>query len=293
MELQWAETLGLSQEDHLSGWTDWREAPPAEFGVIGDPVAHSLSPRMHRAAFRALGWTYRYRAIRVPESEFVVAIDWLTRLGYRGLNVTLPLKEHAFRWAQVLDEPTVRLGVANTLCLNAGRATNTDAPGFMDVLSDAGLGPSTPILLLGAGGTAKAFAQVLVEAGHRVSIWNRTASRAEALAASVGAVALRDATASGFEAIVNATAAGLSGESPPIDWRGSSKGLVAIDAGYAAEPTPFVREARRRGFRSIDGRPLLLAQGVRSFEWWHGIEAPRAPMSSAIGPLECSVSTRR
>ncbi|HRI44647.1 MAG TPA: shikimate dehydrogenase [Fimbriimonadaceae bacterium] len=272
----------------MNGWTDWRETPPAEFAVIGDPVAHSLSPRMHRAAIRSLGWTYHYRAIRVPESEFGLAIDWLTRLGFRGLNVTLPLKEQAFRWADTLDEPTHRLGVANTLCLLTGRGTNTDAPGFMDVLLGAGLGPGSSILLLGAGGTARALAKVLVEAGHQVSIWNRTASKALVLAASVGAVTVREATAAGFAAIVNATAAGLAGESPPIDWSGSSKGTVVIDAGYADEPTPFVREARQRGLMAIDGRPLLLAQGVRSFEWWHGIEAPRLAMSSAIGLMPCA-----
>lgn len=264
----------------------WREAPAAEFAVIGDPVGHSLSPAMHRAAFRALGWTYRYRAIRVPAEEFAPALAWLTRLGYRGLNVTLPLKEQAFGWADILDEPTLRLGVANTLCLATGRGTNTDAPGFLDVLREAGVTPGGRVLLLGAGGTARALARVLADAGHGVSIWNRTASRAEKLASEVGGVAVEGAAAAGYSLVVNATAAGLAGESPPVEWRGAEGSTLAIDAAYGEGPTPFVRDAARRGLRAMDGRALLLAQGTRSFEWWHGVPAPRGPMASALGLLE-------
>lgn len=266
----------------MTGWTDWRDAPPAEYGVVGDPIGHSLSPRMHRAAFRELGWTYAYRAIRVPAAEFNPALDWLTRLGYRGLNVTQPLKEAAFAWADEIDEESRRYGALNTLCLARRRGTNTDAPGFLDVLNQLKARANSSVLLLGAGGTAQALARALIRAGFRLGIWNRTLSSAQALAASIGGQALADAAVADFEIIVNTTAAHLTGDCPLIDWRGASGVAIAIDAGYGVGPTPFMRQATDCGVPTTDGRSLLLAQGARSFEWWHETPAPREAMQAAI-----------
>lgn len=261
----------------MTPWHEWRNAPPsAEFAVIGDPVAHSWSPRIHRAAFRALGWSYAYEAIRVPEDEFDDALAWLTRLGYRGLNVTLPLKACAARWADAVDEPSAALGALNTLCLPRSRGTNTDGPGFLDVLTALGIQPPGPVLLLGAGGTARTLAVVLARSGYEVRVWNRTRSRAEEMAAQVGlsALILDTPSAAGCGLVVDATSAGLRGEAPPVDWAGVAAGGWALAAAYGEAAAPFLANARQAGLQAVDGRAMLVAQAARSFEWWHGVPAP-------------------
>lgn len=263
---------------------EWREAPPGDFAVLGDPVSHSLSPRMQSAAFEALGLTHTYEAIRVPVVEFDEAATHLSRLGYRGLNVTVPLKEIAFQWAGEPDEIATRIGAANTLDLRSGRATNTDAPGFLDVLADLGVRPPAKVLVLGAGGTARALAVALDAAGFPFTVYNRTSERARTMLASltIEAPVASELSIEGFGAVVNATSAELSGSSLDFDWNAASPECRAIDMFYAAGETAFVRDAHKAGLTAVDGRAMLVAQGARSLEWWLGVEAPRSAMLRAI-----------
>jgi shikimate dehydrogenase len=228
---------------------------------------------------------YRYEAIRVPEAEFAEALDWLTRLGYQGLNVTVPLKQHAFRWASLAEGDSEQFGVLNTLSLADGRGINTDAPGFLDTLRWLGVAPRGKALVLGAGGTAQSLVRVLHNAGFEVSLWNRTRSRATALVGALGLpINIVDAArAAGQDLIVNATSAGLAGEAPLVDWSSTHTDTVAIDAVYAAEPTLFMRHAAEAGAQTADGRLLLAAQAARSFAWWHGTEPPYEVMRSVVG----------
>jgi len=158
---------------------DWPDAMPTDFAVIGDPVAHSWSPRMMAAAFGALGLPWHYGAIRVPLGEFEAAVSHLADLGVRGVNITVPLKEAAFAWARDIDAASQSLGALNTLDLQNGRGTNTDAPGFLDLLDRFAPKGGRALLLLGAGGTARALAPVLLAAGWTVRIANRTRARAD------------------------------------------------------------------------------------------------------------------
>ena len=131
----------------------WRDAPGADFAVLGDPVGHSRSPKMHEAAYRALGLKHTYVAVRVCAEELPEALDHLAKKGYRGVNLTVSLKEAGARWALHPDEFVKRVGSANTLNLLERTATNTDAPGFIDTLPPLAVWPPSRVLVLGAGGT--------------------------------------------------------------------------------------------------------------------------------------------
>lgn len=256
---------------------EWRDAPAADFAVIGDPVSHSRSPRMHTAAYEALGLPYRYVAVRIPAGEVGEALDHLASLGYRGVNVTVPHKAEAMAWARHPDALAVRIGVANTIDLTDGRATNTDAPGFLDTISE--FGEALDIVILGAGGTARALAAVLPANGHRVRIWNRTRERAQELAAEFDLLVIDEPTAAAA-LVVNTTSVGLQNARLEIDWATARPATVAYDMVYGH--TQFLGEAHEHGLRTVDGKPQLVAQGARSFAWWLGIEPPRDVMMEAI-----------
>ena len=141
------------------------------------------------------------------------------------------------------------------------------------------------MLILGAGGTARTLAMALQGLGLKVAVWNRTRQRAEDLAMEApGLIVLDEPVARGCSLIVNATAAGLSGNSPPVDWSGVQDRALAIDAVYAKEPTPFMLAAREHGLEAADGRLMLVAQAARSFAWWHGGEPPYDAMLSVVMP---------
>jgi shikimate dehydrogenase len=268
----------------MNDFYPWREAPEAEFGVIGDPVGHSLSPRMHTAAYSALGLPYRYVAIQVPAGEVAQALARLRSIGYQGINVTVPHKEEALTWASHVEPLARRVRAANTLKLAEGACINTDAPGFLDTLK--GFDPSRPsALLLGAGGSARAVAVALLTAGYNLFLYNRTQARVEALAAElkIPAYQIREtADPTGVSLIVNTTSASLNKEMLHVQWDRAEKGALAYDLMYSKEPTPFLQSAAQRGLATMDGRAMLVAQGARAFKWWLGIDPPRDVMLNAI-----------
>lgn len=212
-------------------------------------------------------------------SEVAEALEHLREIGYWGVNVTVPNKAEALVWASKPDEFALRIGAANTLDLRTRAAINTDAPGFLDTLSEFEFPEGNSALILGAGGSARAVAAALPDAGFRVAIWNRTAKRAHEIAADFGLEAVATPSA-GYDLIVNTTSAGLGAEVLPIDWGSAKPGGLAYDLVYGQ--TPFLKSAALHGMRIVDGRRLLVAQGARSLEWWLGVDAPRAAMWEAI-----------
>lgn len=268
----------------MRAW-EWRDAPAARFAVIGDPISHSRSPVMHEAALRHRGLPGAYVAVRVPRGEVVEALDWLRDLGYEGVNVTVPHKEEAAQWCRPGDDFAERVGVVNTVRLKDRVGINTDGPGFLETLRDAAFEPRTgPVLLLGAGGAARAVAFALADAGAEVRIFNRTRERAEVLAAEAGGrvTAVPVADLAGAALVVNATSAHL-GEGAPLELYGEfSPAILAYDLSYAAGGTPFLRVAQAAGARVLDGLDLLVAQGALSLEWWTGCDAPRDVMRAAV-----------
>ncbi|RYG24256.1 shikimate dehydrogenase, partial [bacterium] len=134
---------------------EWQEAPAADFAVIGDPVAHSRSPQMHNAAFKALGLDFKYVAVHVPPGEVKAALSHLAELGYQGINVTVPHKEEAIGWCLHVDKFVTEVQAVNTIDLERKAGINTDAGGFLATLPEL---PTKTALVLGAGGSARALA---------------------------------------------------------------------------------------------------------------------------------------
>jgi shikimate dehydrogenase len=266
----------------MTEFWEWREAPPGHFAVLGDPIAHSKSPAMHAAAYRARGLRLDYRAVRVPLDELAPALARLRDLGYRGVNCTVPLKEAAAEWAKGRggweedDGLAPRVG-ANTLDLRTSRAASTDEAGFMASLPPD-LKPGKA-LILGAGGSGKALALALRDAGWSLRLWNRTPGRWEdwsQLPAQAEVVSA--AESAGCTLVVNATSAGLAGLAPPVKWSGSGH---AVELAYG-RVSPFLAQAEGAGWTGQDGRAMLVEQGALAFEWWLRIPAPRKDMLQAV-----------
>lgn len=262
----------------MTEWFEWREAPEGDFAVIGDPIAHSWSPRM----FEAAKISNEYNAIRVPISEFDQAINRLVNAGYRGVNVTAPLKEVAFLWASEADDVTARIQAANTLCLLTNRATNTDHVGFMRALM-ANHMVNGVALVLGAGGSARAVLVALERLGFSIRLWNRTGSRAERLVSDLSLLCrvVEHCEAGDVNLVVNTTSASRNGGALPVTW-GPTMGL-AYDVVYGSEPTAFMTEARSAGWRACDGRQMLVEQAAESYYWWTGESLNKEAMAHALG----------
>jgi shikimate dehydrogenase len=251
--------------------SDWRNVPRGDFAVIAADASHSLSPVMHNAAFEAVGKPYHYRAINVPPGEVAQALDHLANMGYRGINVTMPHKEEAMGWLSEfrnVEYPEVR--AVNTIRLSDRVGFNTDTHGLGRSVAQLGLSRGERCLVLGAGGSAAAAIAVLHRLGLRVSVWNRTKSRAEHLLArlSIPASLVDSADLSGFRMVMNATSAGKVGEEPPVRWSSASEDCVAYDLYYAKGGTPFLRSARSKGLVTIDGVLLLVLQGAEAWPCW-------------------------
>ena len=276
--------------------------------VLGQPIAHSRSPRMHNAALRELGLAgeWGYEAIELAPEEFADGVRRLIGEGFVGANVTIPHKQAALRLADRASAAASEIGAANTLTFADGsiRAENTDAPGLLAALEADPRGERA--IVLGAGGAGRGAVWALREGGAEVSVWNRTAERADALAAELGVESLGAGpieSLAGVGLVVNATAIGLDpasgAESTPgrtePDFRHPLKDLpfsvdqvgdqiVVVDLVYGATETELVRVARERGARTVDGLEVLVRQGAASFEIWTGLEAPLATMRRAVRP---------
>lgn len=264
--------------------------------LFGDPVAHTVSPAMHNAALRHLGLPGRYEARRVARADLAAAVAELRGAGYLGANVTIPHKEATARLVDTLSERAAAIGAVNTIVNEGGalRGDNTDAPGLLAALeATLGMVPyGMRLLLLGAGGAARAAAVALLSGGPAgLAIYNRDGTRAEALAARmreryggrVRAVGATAARAEGAEAdlIVNATSAGLDGVSLPLDGLRPRPGAALYDMIYTPSPTPLMRELAAQGTTVADGLSMLVFQAAASFLAWTGREAPVEVMREA------------
>jgi shikimate dehydrogenase len=243
---------------------------------------------MMNAAFAELGLDWRYLHLPVPPELFAETVRALPGSGYRGANVTIPHKLAAHALADELTEAAAAIGAVNTLSFEEGRVggDNTDAGGLMDALG--GERP-TSALVLGAGGAARAVVWALREAGAEVTVWNRTAERARALADEL-AVGWSERPGSA-ELLVNTTAVGLS-EDDELEALPLVEAGTVVDLVYGPEPTALLRWAAARGARVVDGVEVLVHQGARSFERWTGRQAPVETMRRAASSPVSSTSIR-
>lgn len=268
------------------------------FGVLGDPIDHSLSPAMHNAAFAALGLPHVYLRYRVPPAALSTALREARRLRFGGLNLTVPLKEAVLPLLDALTPEAARIGAVNTILFRDGGklvGDNTDGRGFLRALGPAVRLRGAHAVLVGAGGSARAVGTALAAAGcARVSIVNRTRGRAEALAAHLAAAggaavsvhplrALTDASLLGdARLVVNTTPIALSGGALSVRHRATPRGCLFVDLGYGPTPSAWVRAARRAGRPACDGAGMLLHQGALALEAWLRRPAPLAAMASAL-----------
>lgn len=265
---------------------DWRELKePAGLGLalLGDPVEHSLSPKMQTAALKAAGIVGEYTAVRVSSEEFSACVRRLATLGYAGANVTVPHKALAAEIGLADDDIVQQIRAANSLKFSGDiLARNTDVAGFMKPIKNAHRGQA---LVLGAGGAAAAAIYGLAKEGWTVRIWSRTNERAADLAGLYPEVnSTPEPDPSDCSLIVNATPVGLTGgEMPDLRWDLVQQNTTFYDLAYREGPTDFLERAEALGHYVIDGREMLVEQGAISFEWWTGTAAPRDVMRRAVG----------
>lgn len=279
-------------------------------GIVGDPVAHSLSPRMQNAAFEALGLNWRYLAFRVPTGALPQALRGIAALGLVGSNVTVPHKEAAASLVDEADPVARRIGAVNTIRVADGRLQgfNTDAAGVIDAITHDGhtnmSGKRCVVFGAGGGGRAAVFALAGASAA-RVTVLNRTASRARGLVEVVAQAAPQCQLDAGpltpetveramehVEIVVQATTATMSaamgGSGGRADWlqaleRGLRDGMTVLDMVYTPTWTELLSAAREAGAVTVSGLAMLVYQGARSFELWTGQPAPIDAMRRAVG----------
>jgi shikimate dehydrogenase len=249
-------------------------------GVLGWPVSHSRSPRLHGFWLERHGIDGAYLPLPVHPDRFASAVRALADLGFAGANVTIPHKIAAFEVCDAVDRTAARAGAVNTLVFAEGRITgsNTDGFGFIENVRDIAPGwrpDSGPAVLLGAGGAARAIAAALLDAGcPRVTLVNRTPATAEALAKDLGG-AIDVAAApplSDCALLVNTTSLGMQGQPPlEIDLAPLPGSAVVSDIVYVPMETPLLAAARARGLRAVDGLGMLLHQARPGFEAWFGV----------------------
>lgn len=249
-------------------------------GVIGWPIAHSRSPALHGHWLARHRIDGAYLPLPVAPPDLATAMNGLRAAGFAGLNVTLPHKQSVMPLCDTLDPSAARAGAVNTLVFGPDgiAGSNTDGAGFLANLRAHGVDPASgPVLILGAGGSARAIAAVLLALGAQVTICNRTQSRAEALAAALPGLrvapwAHRAQALPGHALLVNTTQLGMTGQPPlelPLD--DAPPDLAVADIVYAPLETPLLAAARVRGLATVGGVGMLLHQAAPGFAAWFGV----------------------
>ncbi len=261
--------------------------------LIGDPIEHTMSPAMHNAAFKKLGLDYIYIPFRVKSAELADAVAGLRALNIRGFNVTIPHKVSVIPLLDNLDPLAEKIGAVNTVVNDGGvlKGFNTDAEGFLWALQGRGIEPRDKnIVILGAGGAARAISYVLAEKGAHLTVLNRKLELdwAENIArliqkelgqdVKVGELTSRALSLALTKAdiLINATSVGMSpaGHRSPVPAKLLTRSIVVFDIVYNPIMTKLLKEAKAAGARIIGGVDMLAWQGALAFEKWTGQPAP-------------------
>jgi len=269
------------------------------FALIGDPVERSLSPEMHNAAFNALGLDCAYIALRVPSEMLADVVEGIRAIRLAGFNVTHPHKVKIIDLLDKLDKSAEMVGAVNTVTNDGGKLVgfNTDGDGAVRALeSKVGKLSGKKILLLGAGGAARAIAFSLAQAGAKLTIANRTAPKAKALVVAInkklGAKAAHVVLKKNIlvdeikrsDILINATSTGMY---PDVDRTLVTadmmhSGLIVNDIVYEPLQTKLLRDAKRAGAKMVNGLGMLVNQGAMAFEIWAGKRAPVKVMEATV-----------
>ncbi len=270
------------------------DPPPPLYAVMGNPVAHSLSPQIHAMFARQFRIRLDYRRIQVDVGGFDQAVDSFRAEGGQGLNVTVPFKIEAWELADRRTERAQLAGAANTLWFTDDRvhADNTDGVGMCrDIAGNVDFGlAGRRVLVVGAGGAVRGVLGPLLEASPAaVMIANRSVDKAETLAGVFAGLSRIETggfdalPGRSFDLVINGTSASLQGELPPLPGGLFNDGALAYDMMYARERTPFLRWAGEHGAaRLADGLGMLVEQAAESFNVWHGKRPDTGPVIEAL-----------
>ena len=250
-------------------------------GIIGWPVSHSRSPRLHGFWLERHKIDGAYVPLPIRPDDFPAAVRGLMLAGFAGANVTIPNKIAAFEVCDTIDDTARKAGAVNTLVFKDGKISgaNTDGWGFIANLRAQGVDPAAgPALILGAGGSTRAIVPVLQDLGVQVTVTNRTRSRADALAKDLPGLKVvdwdrRSDALPDHALLVHATPQGMHGKDPvQIDLSRAAKGAAVCDIVYVPLETPLLAQARALGLRCVEGLGMLLHQAVPGFNAWFGVE---------------------
>ncbi len=267
------------------------------YAVVGHPISHSKSPRIHSLFALQTGESLEYTAIQAPLDDFEGTVRGFFERGGQGLNVTVPFKEQAWAMADRRSSRAEKAGAANTLFLNSQKlliADNTDGQGLvMDLIRNHGIDlEGKRVLMLGAGGAVRGVLSPLL--GRKpalLTLANRTVSKAEALvalfedesAATTLAASSFEALAEPFDVIINGTSASLQGDLPPLSPAIIGPGTVVYDMMYSLTTTPFNQWALDHGaVEAFDGLGMLVEQAAESFRIWRGIAPETGPVIATL-----------
>ena len=269
------------------------------YGLIGNPVEHSLSPPMHEAAYEARSLDARYVTLEADPDRIGEAVEGADALGVAGLNVTVPFKRDVLPHVD-LTETAAAVGAVNTITFAEGgggtgderpEGHNTDVEGVVRAFAHHDVGiEGTSAVVVGAGGAGRAATYALADAGADVFVANRTVERAESLAADFADLGVDAGGLDGLgdrlpeaDLLVNATSVGMDDpDSSPVRADLLHGDLAVLDAVYSPLRTKLLRDADRVGAETVDGAWMLLYQGVAAFERWTGVDAPVAVMNEAL-----------
>ncbi|NLW82764.1 MAG: shikimate dehydrogenase [Desulfovibrionales bacterium] len=264
------------------------------FGIIGHPLAHTLSPVLHNWAFRELDVQASYHVWDTPPQKLPAFMAALRTLPIHGLSVTIPHKETVIPMVDELAENARLIGAVNTLFWQNGKlwGDNTDVTGFMAPLLERGIKPGTA-LILGAGGAARAALCGLHKAGWTVCLSARTQTRADRLALSFQAdhVAWSERHTVRPDLLVNTTPLGMSGPFQSLSpWKDTLHGISLVyDLVYNPRQTPLLAQAERERVEILHGLPMFVGQGLAQFERWTGL---RFDFAQALALLEQTLGTK-
>jgi shikimate dehydrogenase len=257
------------------------------YGIIGDPVDHSLSPIMHNLAFKEKNINAVYGAFRVKASHLSKAVEGIKALNIKGLSVTIPHKEKIMDYLDEIDEVAKEIEAVNTILNKDGilKGYNTDWIGVLKAFEENGVEiKNKEVVVIGAGGASKAVIYALIKGGARkIFVYNRTFDKAKSLEKTFGIIAkpweeLKNASG---DIIIQTTSVGLKSWETPVEEEIISRFRVAMDIVYLPLKTKFLSIAEKYG-KIIDGLQMLLYQGVEQFKLWTGIEPPVEMMKEAI-----------
>ena len=268
-------------------------------GVFGDPVDGNPTGVMEEAAYEACGLNYRYLTLKVTREDFDDAMKSIRALHMKGMNLTMPHKINVLPYLDELSQAAEIIGAVNTIVVRDGKlfGENTDGKGFVQALKNKNISlPGKKIVILGAGGAAKAIAVECALAGTSfVTIINRTAKRAEELALVLKRNTKADSTAmtwepkqkipAGTDILINATSIGLMPDAdakPDIDYDTISDHMTVCDVVFNPAETLFLKEAANRHARTVNGLGMLACQGALNFTLWTGVEAPLELMEETL-----------